>query len=393
MLALIKHCPKEQLILMVKSMLEDKSDETNKNINELFNELIKFTDYSESIILLLQDGRVDPGAQDNYAIRLASQKGHLEIVRILLQDCRVDPGAAYNYAIRFASKKGHLEIVRLLLQDSRVNPCAECNESIRWASENGHLEIVRLLLQDSRIDPGAQDNYAIKIASLCGYLEIVRLLLQDSRVDPAAKDNYAIKSASAKGHLEIIKLLIPRTDLSKITDQKILNIAKEMEIEKKEIANVKVLDVIWNPNKDRILVPTVLFEKIRLSQADLERVSGYSAKFIVDNKIGPGAIIKITLSGGVIPYITAIVEPAKEASLPDDIEYEWDGSKVNIILLNSEEKEINTNNDNDNNDNIGKSMGNTINCIISMMKEYKISKIGIDDTSKITLEFELESIL
>ena len=111
-------------------------------------------------------------------------------------------------------------------------------------------------------------------------MEIVHLLLQDSRVDPTAQDNYAIKQASRNGHLEIVKLLIPRTDLTKITNEDILNIAKEIKTEIKT--------------------------------------------------------------------------------------------------------EINTNEPN-----VEKSMGNTINCILSMMKEYKISKIGIDNMSKITLEFEL----
>ena len=48
--------------------------------------------------MLLLDSRhsVDPSALDNYAIRLASQNGHLEIVSILLSDSRhsVDPSAS-----------------------------------------------------------------------------------------------------------------------------------------------------------------------------------------------------------------------------------------------------------------------------------------------------------
>ena len=37
---------------------------------------------------------------DNYAIQLASENGHLEVVERLLQDERVDPSADNNYAIQ-----------------------------------------------------------------------------------------------------------------------------------------------------------------------------------------------------------------------------------------------------------------------------------------------------
>ena len=55
-----------------------------------------------------------------------------------------------NYAIRWASNNGHLEVVRLLLNDSRVNPSANNNEAIQRASKRGHFEIVELLRSDYR---------------------------------------------------------------------------------------------------------------------------------------------------------------------------------------------------------------------------------------------------
>ena len=46
---------------------------------------------------LLQDSRVDPSDQDNYAIRYACLYGHAAIVKRLLQDCRVDPDVYIRY--------------------------------------------------------------------------------------------------------------------------------------------------------------------------------------------------------------------------------------------------------------------------------------------------------
>ena len=42
------------------------------------------------IKLLLDDGRIDPSINNNFAIRIASSNGHFNIVKLLLNDTRVD---------------------------------------------------------------------------------------------------------------------------------------------------------------------------------------------------------------------------------------------------------------------------------------------------------------
>ncbi|XWV24817.1 NAD-dependent DNA ligase [Tupanvirus deep ocean] len=106
-----------------------------------------------------------------------------------------------------------------------------------------------------------------------------------------------------------------------------------------QTANVKVIEVLWRPSKDGFLVPRIHFEKVRLSQADLEYTTGFNAKFIVDNKIGPGAIITVVRSGDVIPYVMGVVKPAKKPALPEDYDFEWDDNNVNIILTNAADDE------------------------------------------------------
>ena len=100
-----------------------------------------------------------------------------------------------------------------------------------------------------------------------------------------------------------------------------------------------VTEIEWRPSKDGVIVPTVHFEKVKLSGADVQKATGFNAKFIVDNKIGPGAIIHVIRSGDTIPYITTVVTPAKKPALPDDMAYEWDDNKVNIILIDADDNE------------------------------------------------------
>jgi ankyrin repeat protein len=73
----------------------------------------------------LKDSRIDPSAENNWAIRYAAAKGKLEVVKYLmsLKDSRIDPAANNNYAIQYAAARGHLEVVKYLmsLEDSRID--------------------------------------------------------------------------------------------------------------------------------------------------------------------------------------------------------------------------------------------------------------------------------
>jgi len=101
-----------------------------------------------------------------------------EIVKWVLENMggRVDPGAEDNWAIKLASRNGHAEVVRLLLADPRVDPSAEDNWAIKLASYHGHVEVVRMLLVDPRVDPSAEDNWAIQMALRCGHTEVAEVL-------------------------------------------------------------------------------------------------------------------------------------------------------------------------------------------------------------------------
>jgi ankyrin repeat protein len=157
--------------------------------NDTTIQIASYYGCTEAVRLLLNDSRVGPSDNDNFAIRLAAGNGHVEVVQLLLSDNRVDPSDDNNHAIRWASENGHVEVVRLLLSDNRVDPSDDNNHAIRWASKNGHVEVVRLLLSDNRVDPSDNDNDAIRLASYNRHVEVVRLLLNDSRVDPSACNN------------------------------------------------------------------------------------------------------------------------------------------------------------------------------------------------------------
>ena len=95
--------------------------------------------------------------------------------------------------------------------------------------------------------------------------------------------------------------------------------------------DTEVIDVEWNPSKHGQIIPRIKVKPINLDGNNVQHTTGFNAKYILKNKIGPGAILKLVRSGEVIPHIIEVVKCAEKAKLPE-IEYEWTSTKVHIVL-------------------------------------------------------------
>ena len=105
-----------------------------------------------------------------------------------------------------------------------------------------------------------------------------------------------------------------------------------------QVAEAKVVNVLWTPSKDGLLKPRVQIEPIKLSGATITFATGKNAKFIEENKIGVGAIIQIVRSGDVIPEIRAVIQSAPEPLFPTE-SYEWNETHVDIMLKDKQDNE------------------------------------------------------
>jgi DNA ligase (NAD+) len=103
-----------------------------------------------------------------------------------------------------------------------------------------------------------------------------------------------------------------------------------------QIAEAKVVDVLWTPSKDGYLKPRVQIEPINLGGVTIEFTTGFNAAFIKDNNIGVGTIIELIRSGDVIPYIKSVTVPAEEPKMPS-ISYKWNDTCVDIMIENASE--------------------------------------------------------
>ena len=105
-----------------------------------------------------------------------------------------------------------------------------------------------------------------------------------------------------------------------------------------QVAEAKVVDVIWTASKDGYLKPRVQIEPVVLGGAKIEYATGFNAKFIVDNKIGVGAVISLVRSGDVIPHILGVVRPAPEPMMPTQ-DYKWNDTHVDIELVDKKSRQ------------------------------------------------------
>lgn len=93
-------------------------------------------------------------------------------------------------------------------------------------------------------------------------------------------------------------------------------------------AEVTVTNVVWSVSKDGYLKPTIMYTPTVLGGAECTNVTGINGRFIVDNRLGVGAIITVIRSGDVIPKVLLpVVAPATVVAAPD-CAYHWIGPEM-----------------------------------------------------------------
>ena len=129
------------------------------------------------------------------------------------------------------------------------------------------------------------------------------------------------------------------TDVSKkyprVTGNPKHSVAFKMLLDE-QVESTEIINVEYNASKHGVLVPRIKFKQINIGGDNISYTTGFYAKYIKDNKLGPGAKIKIVRSGDVIPYIYQVLSHADEWQKPDENlgEWEWNNSGLEAVLIN-----------------------------------------------------------
>ena len=118
--------------------------------------------YVDIVEFLIKDGRVNATANSNSVIRLASMTGQVNIVKYLLKNVQIDPSDDNSSAIRLAVLNHHTAVIKLLLllDDGRSNTGANNNFAIRTANI-GRLNDIKRILGDNNVKVTSEDIWCI----------------------------------------------------------------------------------------------------------------------------------------------------------------------------------------------------------------------------------------
>jgi len=114
-----------------------------------------------------------------------------------------------------------------------------------------------------------------------------------------------------------------------------------------DVFETTVRGIDWKISKAGALKPVVNIDAVDTGDCTMENPTGYNAKYIFENSIGPGARIAVTRSGGVIPKILDVMEEATANTMVeqrDGLLYcpdcgqptKWNDTKVELVCTNPE---------------------------------------------------------
>ncbi len=137
----------------------------------LLNRKNKMKDYLPSndylhFISMLEGDKIDQYILNNMLVEMAKEGSVKGVSMMLFKGA--DIPAENDLALKWASERGHLEIVKYLAEHG-ANVHAENDDALRWASANGHLDVVRYLMEKGA-DVHADNDDALRWASERGHL-------------------------------------------------------------------------------------------------------------------------------------------------------------------------------------------------------------------------------
>lgn len=173
-----------------------------------------------------------------------------------------------------------------------------------------HVDIVVLGVYDHPL------SYGLKLAESWGFDVVQRELFSDISATVLMK---ALSSQRAKSKYEMDGLVIAPYDFHfayKNADKPKNIVAFKVNADI-DAVEVTVESIIWKVSRTGRIIPKIRIADTVIGGVTVNHATSHNATWMVDRKIGPGAVLKVVRSGGVIPKIVDVIKPAKKLTLPD----------------------------------------------------------------------------
>jgi NAD-dependent DNA ligase len=101
----------------------------------------------------------------------------------------------------------------------------------------------------------------------------------------------------------------------------------------------EVEEILWEVSRHGKIIPRIKIKPLKIEGITIQKATAFNAKYVVENKLGPGAVVNIIRSGDVIPYIESVVEEAPEGPSMPNMKYKWHPGGYDIYIDEDEESD------------------------------------------------------
>ena len=217
----------------------------------------------------------------------------------------------------------------------------------KWAAEfDNPRNMVNGLLNRRTPHPALKDVdivvlgcYGMKLQSGLAYadqegLKTVNFSTVDLASEPADKLTTHLARRLDKSIYEMDGLVLAPTDFVfdyKNADKPKQTIAFKVNTDEAAV-EAEVKAVVWQISGRERIIPKIEIKPVQIGGVTVTYCTSHNAVWMMDRKIGPGAVVKLVRSGGVIPKIVEVKKPARRMKLPD-VPYKTMG--VHFVVSNA----------------------------------------------------------
>lgn len=207
----------EAIRAVVQYYLQTASNNINDIcfLNSMFSYLVGTGEYTDLIVDMIKDKRIDPSSNDNILIKNATDNGFSHIICILLGDERVNPFINNNYVLKKSIKCNYNDVIKKILR----HPNFQINDNSNvflTACKYGNLDSISLLF--AYYDPSYNNNEGIiSIIESIKNIDknkIISLLLENNKILDTIDDIQVLKIASKYGLINIIEKILNKHIIS-----------------------------------------------------------------------------------------------------------------------------------------------------------------------------------
>jgi NAD-dependent DNA ligase len=192
------------------------------------------------------------------------------------------------------------------------------------------------------LNPWSVPSVGIKKAKQLGFTVIAHKVFSAGKVTSGLLSRvYAKRKTRSRYHIDGLAVTVDRKNSKPTGDKPSWAIAFKLAQTVEDAPTATVIKILWKVSAHGKLVPKVQIKPIMFEGVKVQFATANNAQWMIERKLGPGAVVKMIRGGEIIPKIIKVLKPGK-VSLPPKTEfgpYGWDKGHTHLMLVNPSDNE------------------------------------------------------